>query len=566
MFLIPSRYRCSYNNYIKQPITVISRPQHNTPKMMDFEDAAVRLARDQLKLRGRHKGGSGIAISAKARQQAEYHKKQQARLRAERERKKRDEAYIRQYLHECQRSLKEKSLAENSSPLFLKPTSIHGDGDKIALPSSVLETLTSQSFSSDEDTGGNPWTFRIGIVNPKYEFPASPLFKVLQAPTNNDDDDDMSIDDDEENRQDEQKSALYLDELGHKYLAYTHCTVVEFTQEEGHVGIPRHIAQSLLDPNNRHSANRNGVDIAKTRTIDPAASSIEENDETDDIMTEQTPGHLAWGAFEIPDIQLEIIMVKLPKGTGCTLQPTEEAIKNNFYGLKDVKLVLEQSLIRTRATLSIGDKVSTWFRGTKFDLNVTKILPSTFQAVTCINTDIEVEIGETTTKEDNAPAEPSNIQKTSTKTTTTTTSDNNGFRLGSGQSTTHSSQVQGVALSHGGEATASLISLLPEPPVDQKAGVCTVQIRYSGGNGKRRFAIETAQAKDLFAFAASLIHQNERSFRLVTRFPRRELSLVDADQIDDSGSSNSQLKVQADLTLNQAGLQPGQEMFIIEGL
>jgi len=52
----------------------------------------------------------------------------------------------------------------------------------------------------------------------------------------------------------------------------------------------------------------------------------------------------------------------------------------------------------------------------------------------------------------------------------------------------------------------------------------------------------------------------------VTRFPRRELSLVDADQIDDSGSSNSQLKVQADLTLNQAGLQPGQEMFIIEGL
>ena len=537
--------------------------------MMDFEDAAVRLARDQSKLRGRRKGGSGIAISAKARQQAEYHKKQQARKRAERERKKRDEAYVRQYLHECQRSLKEKSLAENASPLFLKPTSIHGDGDKIALPPSVLETLTSQSFSPDEDTGGNPWTFRIGVVNPKYEFPASPLFQVLQAPTNNDDDD-MSIDDDEENRQDEQKSALYLDELDHKYLSYTHCTVVEFTQEEGHVGIPRHIAQSLLDPNNRHNANRNGPDIPRTKTIDPAASSIEENeenDETDDVMTEQTPGHLAWGAFEIPDIQLEIIMVKLPKGSGCTLQPTEEAIQNNFYGLKDVKLVLEQSLIRTRATLSIGDKVSTWFRGTKFDLNVTKILPSTFQAVTCINTDIEVEIGETTTKEDNAPAEPSNSQKSPT---TTTTSDNNGFRLGSGksgQSTTHSSQVQGVAPSHGGQTAASPISLLPEPPVDQKAGVCTVQIRYSGGNGKRRFAIETAQAKDLFAFAASLIHQNERSFRLVTRFPRRELSLVDAHQIDDTdSSSNSQFKVQADLTLNQAGLQPGQEMFIIEGL
>jgi hypothetical protein len=528
--------------------------------MMDFEDSAVRLARDQSKLRERRKGG-GIAISVKARQQAEYHKKQQARLRAERERKKRNDSYVRQYLHECQRSLKEKSLAENSSPLFLKPTSIHGDGDKIALPPSVLETLTSQNFSPDEDTGGNPWIFRIGIVNPNYEFPASPLFQVLQAPTN-DDDDDMSIDDDEENSQEKQKNALYLDELGHKYLAYTHCTVVEFTQDEGHVGIPRHIAESLLDPKNRHSANRNGVDIPKTITIDPAASSTETNDETDDIMAEQTPGHLAWGAFEIPDIQLEIIMVKLPKGTGCTLQPTEEAIKNNFYGLKDVKLVLEQSLIRTRATLSIGDKVSTWFRGTKFDLSVTKILPSTFQAVMCINTDIEVEIGETTTKEDNAPAKSRNIQKSPT----TTSSDNNGFRLGNSQSTTHSSQVQGAAPSHGGQAKALPISLIPEPPIDQKAGVCTVQIRYSGGNGKRRFAIETAQAKDLFAFAASLINQNELSFRLVTRFPRRELSLVDADHSDDGGSSNSQLKVHANLTLNQAGLQPGQEMFIIEGL
>ncbi len=519
---------------------------------MDFEDAAQRLARDQSKMRGR-RGKGGIAISAKARQQAEFQKKQQARLRAERERKKRNEAHRKQYFHECQRSLKEKSLAApgSGSELSLKPTSIHGDGDKIALPPSVLERLTSQNFETNE--GGNPWIFRIGILNPDYEFPASPLLKVLQAPpiNNDDDDDDMSDDDDDEDMLHDEKYVTYLDELGHKYLSYTHCTVVEFTQDEGHIGIPRHIAQALLDPQNRHEANRNGADIPTTLTVDPAAS---EDDVKMDETIEQTPGHLAWGAFEIPETQLEIMMVQLPKGKGCTLEPTEEAVKNNFYGLKDVKLVLEQSLIRTRATLSMGDKVSTWHRGTKFELKVTKVLPSKFQAVTCINTDIEVEIGETKIQEDKKPLEPS-----TTETTTNTASETSGFRLGTSQTKTQSSQPLGDA------AQALPISLLPEPPTDQKAGVCTVQMRFSGGNGKRRFAIETAQVKDLFAFAASLVKQNERTFRLVTRFPRRELSLADANQQGDS-TSDAQRKLPAELTLDQAGLQQGQEMFIIESL
>lgn len=273
-----------------------------------------------------------------------------------------------------------------------------------------------------------------------------------------------------------------------------------------------------------------------------------------DDSTEKTPGHLAWGAFEIPDTQLEIMMVQLPKGTGCTLEPTEEAVKNNFYGLKDVKLVLEQSLIRTRATLSIGDKVSTWHRGTKFELKVTKVLPSKFQAVTCINTDIEVEISERKIKGDEAPVEPNNVKKTFN-----TTSEKSGFRLGTSQPATQLSQPSR------NQAQALPISLLPEPLIDQKAGVCTVQIRYSGGNGKRRFAIETAQVKDLFGFAASLVKQNGRTFRLVTRFPRREISLADENQpADSSNSSDSVRKVNPEMTLDQAGLQQGQEMFIVE--
>lgn len=520
--------------------------------MMDFEDAAQRLARDQSKMRGRRKGG--IAISSKARQQAEYQRKRQLRLREERERTKRNEAYRRQYMHDCQRVLKEKSLGGlasdgKSSPLFLTPTSIHGDGDKVALPPSVLQTLTSQQFSQTGDDsmhgmgGGSPWTFRVGILNPDYQFPASPLVSVLQAPST--EDDDMSDNDDDENSQNHQNVA-YLDELKHKYLAYTHCTVVEFTQDEGHIGIPKHIAQALLDPTNRHESNRN-VDIPKTLTVDPASpagSSVA--DGSIEGSTENTPGHIAWGAFEIPDLQVELTMLQLPKGTGCTLAPTEYAIRNNFYGLKDVKLVLEQSLIRTRATLSIGDKVSTWFRGKKFDLKVTKVLPSSFNGITCINTDIEVDFAEVKmNNKDDIRQDSGTIDKVPDK-----RNEESGFRLGTSQSATPVSQPDDVAQIHGGAAQVLPVSLRPEPPIDQKEGVCTIQIRYRGGNGKRRFAVATAQVKDLFVFAASLVNQNERTFRLVTRFPRREITLT----------ANSES------TLNQIGIQQGQEMFLIEGL
>eukprot|EP00537_Pseudo-nitzschia_pungens_P008109 CAMPEP_0172358980 /NCGR_PEP_ID=MMETSP1060-20121228/3229_1 /TAXON_ID=37318 /ORGANISM="Pseudo-nitzschia pungens, Strain cf. cingulata" /LENGTH=593 /DNA_ID=CAMNT_0013080425 /DNA_START=189 /DNA_END=1971 /DNA_ORIENTATION=+ len=593
--------------------------------MMEFDNAAARLAREQSKMRGRRKGG--MAISAKAAKQAEYQKKQQARLRAERERKKKNEAYRNQYLHDCQRQLRERSLAVGSSvtstssltsssassssltssssssstSLLLTPTSIHGNGDKIALPPSVLETLTSQAVSSSITQGGNPWTFRIGVLNPGYAFPASPLFRALEAPTEHDDDDDDDDMSDDDGMSDEKKQT-YLDELNHKYLAYTHCTVVEFTQEEGHVGIPRHIAEALLDPNNQHGTDTQTAKIPTTTTVDPAAPLKRNNDGDDDDDddggdddamqidhiddgSEQTPGHLAWGAFEIPDAKLEITMVQLPKGKGCTLVPTEDAVRNNFYGLKDVKLVLEQSLIRTRATLSRGDKVSTWHRGKKYLLDVAKVVPSSFEGVTCINTDIEVDFGEanasttktttnttttttttntTTVETPGAPPQPSNTAtKTTTTASTTTTNTTGGFRLGTARSAAAASaaatQDQRVGASRSAPEPVSELSLPAEPPEGQKKGVCVAQIRYSGGRGTRRFAIETATVKDLFAFAASLMHgRDAQTFRLVTRFPRREFCLAAVHSENDLTHDTT--------TLEQAGIQQGQEMFMVEDL
>ena len=564
--------------------------------MMDFEDAAVRLARDQSKIRSRNNNRGGIGISEKAKRQAEYQKKIQARLREEREQKKRNEAYQRKYVHDCQRLLKEKSLASINERLFLTPTSIYGDGDKLSLPPSVLETLSNNDESMSVN-GGNPWMFRIGIPNPNYKFPSSILVQALEAPMNEEDDDDDMMDeddDDDEEQYQEQQMKPFLQELSRKYISYTHCTVVEFSQEEGNIGIPVRIAQALLDPENRHDGRTTGseIKIPTTITVDPASSSsdvtttsivaskddsekeelmqventsVATNKEEEEEVVERTPGHIAWGAFEIPDVQLEITMVQLPKGTGCTLVPTEEAVRNDFYGLKDVKIVLEQSLIRTRATLTIGDVVSTWHRGKKFDLDVTKVIPSYFRGVTCINTDIEVEIGET--KINNVSNDEESNSNNDNNSKYKATNEETGFRLGTGKKTTTSSLLK----EDKGEKEAGAlkqtsvnvlpISLLPEPPIDKKDGVCTVQIRYSGGNGKRRFSIDTATVKDLFAFASSLMNRDERSFQLVTRYPRKELHLIETNKSNSSSQTGM-----AELTLNQAGLQQGQEMLMVEDL
>jgi hypothetical protein len=503
--------------------------------MMDFEEAAQRLARDQKKLRGRR----DVVVSQKAKKQAEFQRKQQEKLRVERERVKRQQQYQQHYMKSCDRALKVKSLSSSTAGLQLKATSIYGQGDKITMPTSVLESLTTSQITGNNDNNvGNPWIFRIGILNPGYQFPASPLVKALAPPSMNDDMDDSDSDSDDDD-DDTQKEA-YMDELRHKYLSYTHCTVVEFTQEEGHVGIPQPVASALLKPNyiDNDTAKRA---IPATRTVDPAAKPTEGGDdqpmEESSSPGDQTPGHLAWGAFDIPDTLLEISLVQLPKGRGCTLVPTREAVQHNFYGLKDVKLVLEQSLIRSRATLSVGDVVATWHRGVKFDLNVTKVIPSLYNSVTCINTDIEVDIGEVETNDgekdnENVSSAPSG-----------------GHKLGSGQSSSTTSNDTAKPLAPPTPASPATMALLPEPSTELTTGVCNVQIRYSGGNGKRRFEIAKAHIGDLFAFTSSLTGNDASTFRLVTRFPRRVFANDDASS-----------------TLEEAGIKAGQELFMVEAV
>lgn len=468
----------------------------------------------------------------------------------------------------------------NPTPsLLLRPTSIHGDGDKLSLPPSVLAALAESGLVGGGAEGGGqqqPLAFRVGILNSDYQFPSSRAVKDIMEKAPIDKGDGVDSDTDESDMEEEEDgageegkvkgrkpshdTAAYLEELSFRYLSYTHATVVEFTMEEGQVGLPEPVSSALL----RSPA------IARKRTVDPASASSSSANapplptEVDgdsnvaeaagagdegplpmqvDDGGEKTPGHLAWGLFDVPDLDVEITLIKLPKGKHCTLVPTSDAVRNGFYDLKDVKLVLEQSLIRTRATLSVNDCVHTWHRGKKFDLVVKDVTPSGFGAVSCINTDIEVDFAAPEGMEDTSSTEKVEPKESGTKVSS-------GYKLSDGQenSSRASSDMPVDSIQ---TEPAPVVDLPDEPLADQKDNVCTVQIRGDGATGRRRFDIQTTTMRDLFAFASVSCNLNDvegKSFRLVTRFPRQVF--------EDAG----------DTTLKEAGIGQGQEMFMVERL
>lgn len=499
---------------------------------MEFEKAAHRLQQEQSKLRGRNHNNH---VSAKAKREADYRKRQHQLMQEQRQRLQAKNDYLRKVWNKHERMLRVRDLAPTGG-LYLRATSIHGDGDKIALPPSVLERLT-QTIDSQNEVSASPWIFRVGIPNPKYSFPASLTMQNLKIPIDEAMEDDSDDDDDEKNEKTE-----YLDELSQKYITYAYSTVVEFTQDEGHVGLPASIAAALLDSKRR----RTEEIVPSMRTKDPSQMDVISVDPPDE---DRTPGHLAWGAFDVPDVELEISLVTLPKGRGCTLVPTMDAIRHGFHQLKDVKLVLEQSLVRTRATLSVGDTVHTWHRGVKFDLEVTEVTPADWQSISCVNTDVEVNIGANEQAEqlETVPMSHENPGKAKNhsllrinRILDSKTQSNGQVQLGKKLLDATSSNTTKSPF-----AGKAHVPFRPEPPADQTDGICTIQIRADNGSGRRRFDVNIATVQDVFSFAASLT--SLESFQLVTRFPRRILIVQDA-------------------ILSAAGILPGQELFLVEPL
>lgn len=550
---------------------------------MDFDIAVNKLSRNHSKQVRRNRGKNTIGIrggsnsnrflSEKAKRDAEHNKRKAEENRRVEKIKKEKLRHIYSYFSQCERDLGTvKNISDSTTDNRFKAVSIHGDGDKITLPVSVLKTLMDLKDAGNFGNGVSPFEFRVGILNPDYKFPSSPkLIEMMEkVHVSSRDDGGFSDDDDDEdeNKTETCKTVPFLEELSHKYLSYTHCTVVEFTQEEGHVGIPRSVASVLLTENSTRK-------ISVRRTVDPATDLLSEEKlemESDDEITgtsegtsfnntepkneEKTPGHLAWGEFDVPNNEIEVTMVKLPKGRGCTLTPTRESVAHGFHNLKDVKAVLEQSLIRTRATLSVNDTVHCWHRGIKFELKVSSVSPGDFSAVSCINTDIEVDIGnpdEYSSVESGASSKIVPGSENSQPSSVTTA----GRKIGSSAyKKVVSTQLSSSQLQNNTDSEFSMLirsKLVPEePPQGQKLGVITAQIRGDGKVGQRRFDISTCALSDLFAFAAEVCWDIESQqippFRLVTRFPRRVFELSSS----------------ASISLKEAGIEGGREMFMME--
>jgi len=235
-------------------------------------------------------------------------------------------------------------------------------------------------------------------------------------------------------------------------------------------------------------ANRTNGDV---NTVDIDAS----NDSPADVQSERTPGHLANGAFDIPNLPIEITPINcLPAGTDCTFTPTASSIKNGFYKLKDVKAVLEQSLMRTRATLSKGDVIRTWRRGVSFDLIVSTLSPSEFGVVSCVNTDLNVDIG---------PPDEDDMADLNIKPHHVEGKESEQSVMGQGD-TQQKQQKEVVASVHETKPKPT-VDLAPEPADDKVEGVCNIQIRgrsTTGDNvtGRRRFDVDLATMNDLFQY------------------------------------------------------------------
>jgi hypothetical protein len=218
-------------------------------------------------------------------------------------------------------------------------------------------------------------------------------------------------------------------------------------------------------------------------------------------------------------------------------------MRHGFHQLKDVKLVLEQSLIRTRATLSVGDTVSTWHRGTEFELRVSAVTPSEYRSVICINTDLEVDIGPVLGGDDESAESPQPNERPSSEPSSSPFAPGTGYTLSGSTTLSHDSKTKEVIPM----ANAGPI-LLAEPPLEQRKDVCAVQIRGDGAMGKRRFDVTVGTVQDLFTFGATIVPSHDR-FRLVTRFPRRVWELSETN---------------CHTTLADAGMAAGQEVFMME--
>merc|ERR1719343_1048543 len=129
---------------------------------MDFDLAVSKLSRDHSQLHKRNL--SQKRDRERLRNTARRRRDLDNKRKLEKEKQELKYRAGKAYVTRCEATLRTKESWTFTA------TSIHGDGDKIALPPSVLASLNETGML--EDARG-PLTFRIGVVDPEYKFPAS---------------------------------------------------------------------------------------------------------------------------------------------------------------------------------------------------------------------------------------------------------------------------------------------------------------------------------------------------------------------------------------------------------
>ena len=534
---------------------------------MEFDQAAKRLEQEHRRLRAQEQEkrsfrthlASPTAV-AKAQQMEEYRRKQVQIKREKELRENKQRQLLTDYMNSIEHNrLGYNSFSPPSSAIHLKATSIHGQGDKVTLPPSILSLLAQHDLLVNPKGMGQPLFFRLAIEREGYSFPTSLQLRKLasdplsMADSQHETTDENIMEDEDEHDFIEISVEPYLYELAHKFVSYTFATVIEFTEEEGCIGLPYDISMALLDSNKCDSKRRSellvegdsqlgskGQDahstiIEKTTTVDVSESTLDitnnkdlrqEIMETDSSYSfeHETPGHPAYGKFPVPlkPIQLSLL-TNVPLGTRCSLKPTQAAIEHGFHRLKDIKYVLEQSLVKTRASLSIGDTVHAWFRGVRYDLTVQAVEPSDFGVVSCVNTDITVDI----VSDDDDKEDRTEVLSSSAASTL-------GYRLGSQTHHLPSDRVEPTydereSTSTNSREHSNFTANLPLEPCDGE-NIVTIQIR--GGDvvsKRRRFDASSTRVRSLFDYARieNIIQGDSTQYRLVTRFPRIVFDYVD---------------------------------------
>ncbi|CAM9544808.1 unnamed protein product [Ectocarpus sp. 8 AP-2014] len=412
-----------------------------------------------------------------------------------------------------------------------------GEGDKILLPPSALESLSRQ-----DAVGLGPMLFELTCTTSG------------AAPT----------------AQQQPEKAPVLQGGTITTTRTTHAGVLEFVADEGTIGLPRKVVLSLLG--------------AAAHQV-PSRTSDENISANDDPENEKAERPAVEGLENVV-----VRYVRLAKATFARVVPETVGLSQ----VSELRAMLEHNM-RNHATLTVGDHLSVWRRGKEFSLKVVELRPE--PQVTVIDTDMEIELdlpekareqlqekgaqdraktlrahmgAATTSSRGSSPMQSlspppsgggyvvggkgSSVAAGGMDTSTTGLSpmddsesdDDSDLDSDDERSTAGGPKKRAFDLEK--HRLAKFQQLPEEPPRDEE-GVFTCQLRTTEGKFTRRFRFADALGVLLdFCEAQGGV---PGQYRLVMRFPRRVLTRDDAS---------------AGTTLREAGLTSKQESVILERL